>query len=83
MFQHRLCYWAAKFQFSCIVTISNIYLDLYISYKNISNNEWSSSKLMSSSKTKTNEIGIGQSEDLEKIFFSDLSNKTRHERVVH
>ena len=58
------------------------YLDLYISYKNISNNEWSSSKLMSSSKTRTNEIGIGQSEDLDKIFFSDLSNNSKKIRPV-
>ena len=58
------------------------YLDLYISYKNISNNEWSSSKLMSSSKTKTNQIGIGQSEDLEKIFFSDLNNNSKKIRPV-
>ena len=50
------------------------YFDLYISYKNISNNEWSNSKLMSNSKTKSNEVGIGQSEDLEKIFFSDENN---------
>jgi hypothetical protein len=54
------------------------FLDLYISYKNVRNNEWSSSKLMPGSKTKTNEIGIGQSEDLEKIFFSDLNNDSKN-----
>ena len=53
------------------------YLDLYITYKNISNNEWTSSKLLSSSKTKTNEVGIGLSEDIEKLFFSDGNNNSK------
>ena len=47
------------------------YIDLYISYKNLNSNEWMSRKLIPGSKTKTNEVGIGQLEDLEKLFFSN------------
>lgn len=46
------------------------YLDIYIAYKNL-NDEWIHTELMSGSKTTTNEVGIGHSEDLEKLFFSN------------
>ena len=39
-------------------------------------------KLMSISKTKTNEVGIGHSQDLNKIFFSDLNNDSKNRKTI-
>ena len=50
------------------INTGNHFTDLYIIYKDLKNESWMESKLLKFSKSKSNQITIGKSEDIEKVF---------------
>ena len=53
------------------VETGNHFLDLYIAEKDFKNKKWTNPKILKISKTRSNEIGMGFSSDLNKIIFSN------------
>ena len=59
------------------VNSGNHFTDLYIIYKDLKNESWMESKLLKFSKSKTNQITIGKSNDIEKVFFTNGEKNTK------
>ena len=53
------------------ISSGNHFTDMYIIYKDLKNEFWMDSKLLKFSKTKTNQIVLGKSNDIEKVFFTN------------
>ena len=53
------------------INTGNHFTDLYIIYKDLKNESWMESKLLKFSKSKSNQISIGKSNDIEKVFFTN------------
>ena len=56
------------------INTGNHFTDLYIIYKDLRNG-WMESKLLKFSKSKSNQITIGKSEDIEKVFMKQRKIK--------
>ena len=59
------------------INSGNHFSDLYIIYKDLENESWMESKLLNFSKSKTNQITIGKSNDIEKVFFTNGEKNTK------
>ena len=64
------------------IKTGNHYTDIYIIYKDLKNDSWMDSKLLKFSKTKTNEIAIGKSNDIEKVFFTNIAEDPKEKNTV-
>ena len=53
------------------ISSGNHFTDMYIIYKDLKNEFWMDSKLLKFSKTKTNQIVLGKSNDIEKVYFTN------------
>ena len=59
------------------INSGNHFKDLYIIYKDLKKEYWMESKLLKFSKSKTNQITIGKSNDIEKVFFTNGEKNTK------
>ena len=53
------------------INTGNHFTDVYVIYKDLKNESWMESKLLKFSKSKTNQVTIGKSNDIEKVYFID------------
>ncbi|MEK9619500.1 MAG: hypothetical protein VW078_05335 [Flavobacteriales bacterium] len=64
------------------INTGNHFVDLYVIYKDLKNESWMEPKLLKFSKSKSNQITIGKSNDIEKVFFTNGGKDSKGKNTI-